>query len=134
MMVAQAAGVDYERMIAGEYKLLILSLIHILISQNSRGGCSHRQEKTHCRPDRCAVRHPCDSLCRRLSGADIGQLCGMETGRRHPRRRHISGGSVARFFYLPDLCSPSALWGVRGADLHWPAGDPAAHGHADGLQ
>ena len=37
----------------------------------------------------------------------------METGRRHPRRRHISGGSVARFYYLPDLCAPSP-YGVYG--------------------
>ena len=38
-MVAQAASVDYERMIAGDYKLLIeLSLIHILPFRSGGAG------------------------------------------------------------------------------------------------
>ena len=105
-----------------------------LTSSNLRGGSSHKQKENDCLPDGCSFGLPRHSLFWRLSGADIGQLRGMETGRRHPRRLHISGGSVARFYYLPDLCAPSPLWGVRSADLHWPAGGSAAHGHADGLQ
>ena len=84
-----------------------------------------------------------------LESAASGMLVGIETASRmlgfepvdFPQETaigalslYISGGSVARFYYLPDLCAPSALWSVRGADLHWPAGDPAAHGHADGIQ
>lgn len=55
----------------------------------------------------------CHSLFWRLSGADIGQLRSLETGRRHSRGRHISGGGVADFF----TCLTSVLhppYGVYG--------------------
>ena len=43
-----------------------------LISQNSRGGCSHKQEKTDRKPDCSALCHSCDSIRRRLSGTAFG--------------------------------------------------------------
>lgn len=73
------------------------------------------------------------SIFWRLSGADIGQLRSLETGRRRSRGRHISGGGVARLFYLPDLSAAPSLWGIRRPDLHRPAGYPAPDGDEDGL-
>ena len=68
-----------------------------------------------------------------LSAADFLFL-GAGTERRRSRGRHISGGGVARLFYLPDLSAAPSLWGIRRPDLHRPAGYPAPDGDEDGLQ
>lgn len=67
-------------------------------------------------------------------GTAVWQLRGVETGRRHSRRRNFSGDGIARFFYLSGLRVSSALRSVRCPDLHRPVGNSAAHGHAHGLQ
>lgn len=54
-----------------------------------------KQKETNHRPGSSAGRRICDSIRRRFPGTAVWQLRGVETGRRHPRRRNFSGDGVA---------------------------------------
>lgn len=109
-------------------------LKRIVITWAILNSLGFKQEETDHMPDSSAGRHICDPIRGRFPGAAVWQLCGMETGWQHPRRRNFSGDGITRFFYLSGLCISSALRSVRCPDLHRPIGNPTAHGHAHGLQ